>query len=646
MLRICGFFSLSFLLILTAHAQQQPPIEAYGALPDIRYAAISASGRKIAMSEVQNGQSIISIYDLDGAPAIGALVDNIQVRGIDFVGDEFVIIRASEATRMRRVLSKFEYSAAFAFNLKTQKIRQLLKGTKDLYRAQTGLGRIVGYSNKPDSVFMPGYVKVTGSEPRYDLFRVDLNSGRGRTYRKGTMNTTDWFVEPSGEVLAREEYSNARDLYQVIANIDGDNQKIYEVKEASLGPFSLLGVKPGKQAFIVVRSGADEGYDELREMDFQGNISPPILSKTDADIDQVFMTANRVIHGVRYSGAFPTYEFLDRTLNADITALIDAMPGTAVSIIDWSDNWRHLLVKIDGPSTAGSYLHYDRNTGQSVLVGHSRPEIPQQALGEVFAIQYTARDGLKIPAVVTLPPQTDLDTASNLPLIAMPHGGPAAYDAVEFSWMAQYFANRGYVVIQPNFRGSSGYGASFLDAGDGEWGGKMQDDITDGVQAMIKNGVADPKRMCIVGASYGGFAALAGGAFTPGLFSCVIAIGAVSDLPKMLSDQKSRYGRDHWVISYWEQLMANGSANKEKLNRISPVNHADAFQAPVLLIHGRDDTVVPIDQSEIMRDALKRADKAVRLIKLKGEDHWLSESETRLQTLKAVSNFVHENIGG
>lgn len=173
----------------------------------------------------------------------------------------------------------------------------------------------------------------------------------------------------------------------------------------------------------------------------------------------------------------------------------------------------------------------------------------------------------------------------------------------------------------------------------------MQDDVTDGVKALIAIGMADPDRICIVGASYGGYAALAGGAFTPELYACVAAIAPVTDLPRMLIDERRDRGRDHWVVAYWERVIGDLSEERDFLKEISPVNHAEAFEAPVLLIHGRDDTVVPMVQSRRMRNALRNADKSVELMELRGEDHWLSTSETRLETLRALEVFLARHLG-
>ncbi len=280
---------------------------------------------------------------------------------------------------------------------------------------------------------------------------------------------------------------------------------------------------------------------------------------------------------------------------------------------------------------------------KSTKIAETYDGVNDDDVGEVVTIEYKARDGLKIPALVTLPPQ--IQAPAKLPLVVIPHGGPELYDAVGFDWMTQYFASRGYLVFQPNFRGSSGFGTAFRDAGYGEWGGKMQDDITDGVARLVKSNWADPDRICIIGVSYGGYAALAGGAYTPDLYRCVAAIAPVSDVEMMLQKIRKEVGSKSLTLKYWEEYIGDLSEEKEKLRRISPANNATAFVAPVLLIHGDGDTVVPFVQSRKMEDALKAAGKSVALVKLKGEDHWLSKSETRLQTLRELDRFVAETIG-
>jgi dipeptidyl aminopeptidase/acylaminoacyl peptidase len=173
----------------------------------------------------------------------------------------------------------------------------------------------------------------------------------------------------------------------------------------------------------------------------------------------------------------------------------------------------------------------DFATGRADIAGESYPGLAGVTLGEVRFIDYAARDDVEIPAFLTLPPGLG---EKNLPLVVLPHGGPHAHDTGDFNWWTQFLATRGYAVLQPQFRGSTGYGAAHRKAGYGQWGGLMQDDVTDGVKAMIKNGLADPARICIAGASYGGYAALAGAAFTPEMYACAISVNGISDLPALL----------------------------------------------------------------------------------------------------------------
>jgi dipeptidyl aminopeptidase/acylaminoacyl peptidase len=219
----------------------------------------------------------------------------------------------------------------------------------------------------------------------------------------------------------------------------------------------------------------------------------------------------------------------------------------------------------------------------------------------------------------------------------MPHGGPASADTERFDWWAQALADQGYAVLQPNYRGSN-VTLKLMEAGYGEWGRKMQTDLSDGVQYLAKEGVIDPSRVCIVGASYGGYAALAGVTLQSGIYRCSVSVAGISDLPRMRSWTKDN--QLGMAARYWDRFWGVAEHDKEGLKVISPIEHVQAVTAPILLIHGRDDTVVPFEQSEVMLSALKRAGKPVEMVTLKHEDHWLSSSETRLQMLEATVAFL------
>jgi dipeptidyl aminopeptidase/acylaminoacyl peptidase len=278
----------------------------------------------------------------------------------------------------------------------------------------------------------------------------------------------------------------------------------------------------------------------------------------------------------------------------------------------------------------------DFETHRAEIVGEEYPALASVALGSQQQIEFKARDGSEIPAYLTLPPGKP---GSALPLIVLPHGGPEARDYPRFDWIVQFLATRGYAVLQPQFRGSTGFGDAFREAGYHQWGGLMQDDLTDGVRAMIAQGIADPHRIAIVGGSYGGYAALAGAAFTPDLYACAASINGVADLPAMMRSVVPVFGGVISAsMSEWKARI--GGPHDPNLEAKSPINSVPSIKIPVLLAYGAGDGVVPIEQSQRMANALTAAGKKVTLVKLDGEDHWLSNSSTRITVLKELERFL------
>ncbi|MEM9375054.1 MAG: prolyl oligopeptidase family serine peptidase [Pseudomonadota bacterium] len=643
------YFILCFAIVLhfvsSAVAENThpiPPLKAYGALPEISSAEISPDGTKVATIVHFDDRSMMLVISLVGDPPIPIGISNMKPRAVSFYDNDYVILRLSDTTSTIGFRAEYEFDTAVAINLKSNEFEQLLLGTRGLYPAQSGLGRIVGRAAEPGTVYMPAFVGPATREPSLDLFKVNLNSPRGRTFKRGTRDTIDWFIGNDGRVLARERFNNQSNKYRLEAykNKKWENilQRTYE-----LGPVRMLGVMPDESGLIFVETQAD-GFDALMKIGFDGAFEGPIIESRDREIEAYLIDSNRKFAGVRYSGVDPEYQFLDPALQESYDYVSQALPNATIYLDSWSDQRDTVLYQVFEPSIGDVWLTHKVSTGALQNIANRRPDIPGNAIGGMFEVFYDARDGLSIQAIVTGPPGWVPGEGPPLPAIVMPHGGPAAYDRFGFDWMAQFFANRGYLILQPNFRGSTGFGRAFQDAGRGEWGGKMQDDITDGVHAMVNSSYIDPNRVCIAGASYGGYAALAGAAFTPELYKCVIAIAPVSDLNRMLASEKRQSGSDHWVVSYWEDIMAEGDARRKKLRNISPVNYAENVQAPVLLLHGDDDTVVPFAQSKAMERALKRADKSVELVRLKGEDHWLSVADTRLQTLREMDRFISEHL--
>ena len=298
------------------------------------------------------------------------------------------------------------------------------------------------------------------------------------------------------------------------------------------------------------------------------------------------------------------------------------------------------LARVETPSSPPVYYLVDFTAHRADIAAEEYPALSGVALGEVKEFSYKARDGTAIPAYLTTPATK---SSKPIPLVVLPHGGPQARDYLTFDWLPQFLASRGYAVLQPQFRGSTGFGDAFREAGYRQWGGLMQDDVTDGVRAMIEQGVADPRRVCIVGASYGGYAALMGAAFTPDLYSCAVSISGVTDLPALMRETVPIYGGTlSTTLSIWKARI--GAPNDSNLAAKSPINAVQSIKVPILIIYGTGDGVVPNEQSERMARVLKAAGKNVTVAVLAGEDHWLSRTDARVQVLKELEAFLGKNL--
>ncbi len=635
---------LVLFLPAVAAGQALPPLESYGALPTVDMLILSPSGKRIAYRYSTSDRDNILVVDLEAQQAVGGIpVGEISARRLEFIDDDNLIIVAGRTMRSMEVRGQFDYSGAIHLNAPKQEARLLLERADDLYPWQSGIGRIVGTADDSGTVLMPAFHSKDprAGDPRFGVYGVNLSNHRAKLVNRGSHNAVDWFTDGNGELLVRVDYDDEQDRYRIFSLRD-ERSLIYE-EETSLRPTGPVGLTPARNELVYAAREQDADTLSIWRMSIEdGQMTGPIMGREDASVEWVVSDIERVVHGVQYSGFLPTYEFFDASLDARVRGIQAALAGTSVRLVSWSSDFRDLVVETSGGWNAGLYLLFKAGTPEPTLLAARRPDIADDQVVPTEIVRYTARDGLEIPALVTARPS--LRETGNAPLVVIPHGGPAAYDRFEFDWMAQYFASRGFVVLQPQFRGSSGFGATFRRAGHGEWGGKMQSDVDDGVDFLVEQQLVDPQRVCIVGASYGGYAALAAGAYSPGKYKCVASIAGVADLERMLRSDRRKYGRDHWAVEYWERQYGGEEFDWDALQAISPTHAAEAFQAPVLLIHGKKDTIVPIDQSKRMRKALKRAGKDVTLIELDGEDHWLSYRDSRVETLRALAAFIEEHL--
>lgn len=598
---------------------------------------VSPSGEKIAYRLTGDKRDYMVVLDLISGKVLASLdISEIRPENTYFIDESRLIFVSTSNNRLRGFWGRHEISRAFSFNIETKKIHSLLDPGYGIYRGQTNLGSIVSISSDGKYTYMPTWV----NQSSYSLVKSNLDIQRKpRVFKKGTSNTIDFFVDNKDTIIARETYDNSTDIHKLQAIKDGKWVDIFE-ETTKYRTKSFVGMTPDYQSIVMLKQDKEHGRFAYYTISIKdGSISAPLFSHKNKDVEHVLTNINRVVYGVMYSGFKPTYEFFDQKLNKLFVEISQSLPDNTFLLSDHTPDWSKIVFYVEGSGSSGEYFIYEK--GEFFALASARPQIEPEQVNQVSEFHYSARDGLKIPALVTLP---NVEKVKKLPAILLPHGGPESYDKYGFDWLAQYFSSQGYLVIQPQFRGSSGFGAAHLLAGRGEWGRKMQDDLTDAIKALADKGYIDPNRVCIVGASYGGYAALAGATFNPEKYKCAISINGVSDVHLLIKESKKKYGRDHWVLSYWSDVISKGEVKEEHLDNISPINYVEQASIPVLLIHGERDEVVSIKQSEEMFEKLEDKGKDVKFIELEKGDHYLSNSENRMRTLKVIHDFVHKHL--
>jgi dipeptidyl aminopeptidase/acylaminoacyl peptidase len=640
------FKRLFFLLFFVSGAVLASPTpNDYGALPTTDMVAISPSGESIAYRKANDSQNAIVVTSITQKKILFAIeIAKLQPQKIYFLNENQIILIASEFRRVEGFLGKFDVSTAFVLNIDDKKIRQLLTPGDKILAGQSGLGSIVGTTADGKYALMPAWSDINNIFPDsyYSLYKVNLTRNLLTVAKEGTQTTADYFVDQQGDALVMEDYNDRTNAHKIKAKQGGKWIEIFS-ESAPIRNKNFVGLTADFKYLVFLERDEKTDHDSYNLMALaDGSITKSIFAKENAEIESVIVDTQRVVHGVRYSGFVPSYKFFDSALDERVKGIVAQFPEQSVHLERWSPDWKHIVVNVQGSSYVDDYFLFSDNK-QKVFLTTGRPQIKAEDINPLGKLTYTARDGLKIPTLITIP-RTKSSEIKNLPVVIYPHGGPEYHDTIGFDYFAQALASEGYLVIQPQFRGSSGFGLKHKDAGLGEWGKKMQDDITDAVKFFSAKGIIDPKRVCILGASYGGYAALAGGAFTPDLYKCVVSINGVSDVNNMLSYDKNHNGKNSEAFSYWKLQLANGEVDKNSMEQISPVKFAQQFMAHVLLINSSNDKIVEPEQSTDMLKALEKQKKSAKLITLEGDDHHLEKGLTRTKAVTEVVAFVKENL--
>ena len=631
-----------------------PPLSLYGQLPGFERAAVSSSGDHVALVGMVDGLRRLVVIDAAKQPVASAKVGNVKVRGIEWAGDQFVLVHYSQTIGLDVdfTTSKTEASSVLVVPVDGSKpwvvfdkVDRVTGGVWGTYGVLQRDGRWYGYFGgitMPDQytgimAYSGGYVG-RGGPLLPDLYEVDLQTHKIHQIAQrpdGEGQYRDWLVDGTGAVGAILEIADTSGAWT-----------IYNARRTKLasgidpkGHVSLIGFTPDGGSVIYGRRDEKDALNHWFSVPLAGGASVPYLE--EEGIKATFEDRGHRLLGYTSDTAGNESHFFDPRQEKIYKASQKAFPGLHMELIDHNDGFDRLLVTTTGPGDPISWWLVDIHTGNADELGQSYPMV-EGDVGPMKMVPYAAGDGLKMEGVLTLPPAQLFQggLAKGLPAVILPLGGPfGVYDTAGFDWISQAFASRGYAVFQPNFRGSGGYGEAFMKAGYAEYGRKMQSDISDGLAELVRQGIVDPKRVCIVGASYGGYAALAGVTLQQGLYRCAVSYAGMSDLGKMIGTEMAASDNDQMLYQNYKEEVGEGRSIRDA----SPINFVDRIAVPVLLIHGKDDTVVSFSQSTAMRDAMQHAGKQVEFVTLPGTDHWLSNGDTRLAMLQASVDFVLKN---
>jgi len=638
--RAPGVVLLCALFFAISASSLAAPLENYGRLPSLEEVQLSPDGSRIAFVRTEKEERYIVVKEVQDRKFVAGLrVGPVKLRGLGWADAGHLLIYSS-VTGMPMALrgEAAEWMQLQVFDLASKKIVMF----PDAVRLSGRLGglRVLNTVRGPAQVrrvdgqtvlFVPCTYIAETTLPM--MVRLDLASGSQTIVQKSSSYNEEWFVGPDGSIASDEDYDEERQDWSIRVQVAGVWKKAASGNAPVEIPY-VLGLSADGASLVI--SFFEGGQWVERQVSLRdGTLSAPLPQYAHMRSPVLERVGDRLIGRVVVDDDH-RYFFFDPDQQRHWEAIVRAFPAAHLQLESFSDDFRKLIVLVESHAVGLTYFYVDLDAHRSFPVGDEYEGIDNPAT--VKRIDYEAADSLRIPAYLTLPGDRP---EKSLALVVLPHGGPAARDTAEFHWMAQAIASQGYAVLQANFRGSS-LDRQHLEAGFGQWGRKMQTDLSDGVRYLVAQGIVDPGRVCIVGASYGGYAALAGVTLDPGTYRCAVSIAGISDLRRMLHWVDDRHlVSDNRTQRYWDRFLGVGGMSDPLLEQISPARHAAGVGAPVLLIHGEDDTVVPIEQSERMESALRKAGGTVEFLHLKGEDHWLSRNATRAQTLQALMDFLH-----
>lgn len=629
------------LLALAAfvRADDMLPVEAFASVPIVSNVQLSPDGEhvaflvKIDMAEVQGAAVRIMNLDTDEARTLTyAETKDYVINWIRWANDKQLLISArfpakrwgTPTTETRLMVSNID-NGEMRSALPSSYLRRL----GWVPQIQDDIVDLL--PDDPDHIMLQGRFD---NQYATGIVKTSLVKNKVKRFERGREHTIDWVTDRQN----RARIAVLRDdttYYIRHQETDGKNwNDLWEFEAFAEDQVWPLGFANDPDVLYV------RAYHEDLLAVFKVRLSDPQLERElvfadpDYDVDGALIYSAKTddVIGIRHSSG-GGYTFWDPQYKALAAGINKALPHTYNRLYSLSGNERRYIVLATSDTDAGTYYIGDRDQKNLLQLARRYPDLPAELMAEKLAINYEARDGLSIEGFLTLPAGKGDEP---VPAIIFPHGGPISFEGSGFDYWTQYFASRGYAVLQMNFRGSAGYGYDFMASGLKGWGLEMQNDVEDGTRWLIAEGIADPDRICVVGASYGGYAALMEAARNPDLYQCAVSFAGVTDVAYLVTSHR-RY-------SNYDVVREQVGTDFSELRKRSPLRNAESINIPVLLAHGTDDRSVRVRHSQKMAKELEKEGKDVTYLEFEEGDHFLSSQEHRIAFFKAMDAFLRQHL--
>ncbi len=613
----------------------RPEPSDWAASPDLDHVCLSPDGNHIAyIKENIDGSKLLYEYNIASKAFQTFNIGTAKIGGLFWIDATHVAVSTFATAKIEAFSGgRDTFTIVTVYNLAAKTINTLYSQFDGFRNFVAGGVNVIKQNG---TTYITAATYPTNFDEFKYLYRFGLDKGLDRTLLdRAPWGTRNWVMATDGTLIARSVYYDSSKTWVLQFNQKGTWKDVYTVKSKIDYP-SLIGRGPDNQSVVVYISGDGDKDGSYFLASTDGVGSTP-LSIEGPESGPLFDHVTGLLCGTTSYDGWIHYHYDDPAMQTLVQKAEKAMDGYRMSIASRADDPHRMIIYTEGDDDAGTYYFVDFATGQTITIGAAYPKIPAEWLGAKQSVTYKAADGRAIEAYLTLPPNRE---AKNLPLVVLPHGGPVVRDGWDYDRESQAYASRGYAVLQPNYRGSAGYGDAFIVAGYGEWGRKMQTDLSDGARYLATQGIVDIKRVCIVGASYGGYAALAGVTLDPGVYRCAVDVAGLSDLRRFLD-----WSRDYNAANETQasQIWMRRFGGEGRLDASSPIKNIANINVPVLIVHGKDDTVVPFEQSTLMVNAMKQAGKDVTFVQYDHEDHWETNPKARGDMYRLIVDFIEKH---